>query len=194
MTTQSRVWRRDMSPPQNEQKHRWLLSGSGRVSAAGGVFRSLAILALFNSLLLLLLLPPPMFGSSFVLPSSTHLLSAGRSRGWDHRGARIKAANLRVPLNGPRRPSGVCYRDLEARRALLVACSAKNKQDEETEVGDTSHVHCLSVKVTTATVARGACHGCVVWGVKAPWWPRGGVWYEVSLLRALHACFVCSLL
>lgn len=128
MTTQSRVWRRDIPPPRNEHKRQWLLSGSGRASAAGGVFRSLTMLALFNSLLLLLLLPPSKFGSSFVTPFSSYLLSAGRSRGPDHRGARNAAVNPRVPLNEPPQPSGVCDLNLEARRTLLAACSANHQQ------------------------------------------------------------------
>lgn len=146
MTTKPRVWRRDMhAPPQIEQKRRWLLSSSGRASAAGAVFRSLAMLAIFNSLLLLLLLPQHKLGSSFVIPSSFRVLSAGLSRAPYHRGARSTAVNPCVPLNGRRQPSGVCDRSLEARRALLVTCSANN-QDEgggvvasavpETEVND----------------------------------------------------------
>lgn len=132
MTTQSRVWRRDMHAPlQIEQKRRWLLSGNGRASAAGAVFRSLAMLALFNSLLLLLLLPQPKLGSSFVIPSSFHVLPVGRSRGPYHRGARSTAVNPHVPLNRRRQPPDVCdHSSLEARRALLVTCSANNNQDE----------------------------------------------------------------
>ena len=128
MTTHSWVWRRDMPPPRKEQKRRWLLSGSGRTSVAGGFLRSLAMLALFNSLLLLLLLPPSKFGSSFVVPFSPHLLSAGRSRGPDNRGARKAGVNPRAPLNGPRQPSGVYDLNLKARRMLLVACSAKHQE------------------------------------------------------------------